>query len=220
MDEITLKNNVAANLTRYRKALGMTQAELAQKINYSDKSISKWERGDGIPDAFVLCEIAELFGITVNELVYDGADPALENSTFSAKAIRKGEQKRHAVMTMLSCGIVWLAAVVIFVLMLMLAPQAQASKAWLAFIFAIPICSIICLVFSKLWFGAPQTFCSVSALAWSLALTAHLSVTQLALHPIDNAYLLYIVAGAFQVLVVLWYILKRYNALNAIFKRK
>ena len=66
MLENELKQNIAHNITALRKKNNMTQAELAEQLNYSDKSISKWERGDGLPDVFVLVKIAEMFGVTVN----------------------------------------------------------------------------------------------------------------------------------------------------------
>ena len=67
MDE--LKLIFASNLIRLRTAAGMTQAELGEQLNYSDKSISKWERGDGTPDIFILSHIASLYGITVQDLL-------------------------------------------------------------------------------------------------------------------------------------------------------
>lgn len=69
MTEDQIKANIAINITELRKKNGMTQAELAESLNYSDKSISKWERGDGIPDVVVLQNIAELFGVTLNDLI-------------------------------------------------------------------------------------------------------------------------------------------------------
>ena len=68
-NEEQLKNRIAKNLTFYRENAGQTQLELAEKLNYSDKSISKWERGEGIPGVFVLTQIAQLYGVTVNDLL-------------------------------------------------------------------------------------------------------------------------------------------------------
>ena len=58
---------LAENLTYYRKAAGFTQLEIAEKFNYSDKSISKWERGEGVPDVFVLKALADLYGLTIDD---------------------------------------------------------------------------------------------------------------------------------------------------------
>ena len=65
-----MRKTIAGNIAKYRKQLGMTQIDLSEKINYSDKSISKWERGDGIPDVPTLVQLAEVFGVSVDELIY------------------------------------------------------------------------------------------------------------------------------------------------------
>lgn len=72
MSDLTLdklKLISASNIINLRTAAGLTQAELGAKLNYSDKTISKWERGDAIPDAFVLTQMAEIFGVDVNYLL-------------------------------------------------------------------------------------------------------------------------------------------------------
>ena len=68
-DDEKVKKIIAENIVRYRRECNLTQAELAEKIHYSDKSVSKWERADGVPDIFVLVMLAELFGVTVNDLL-------------------------------------------------------------------------------------------------------------------------------------------------------
>ena len=67
MDE--LKQLIAANLAAFRKANRLTQAELAEKINYSDKVISKWERGESTPDVLILHQLAEIYGVTVDRFL-------------------------------------------------------------------------------------------------------------------------------------------------------
>ena len=64
-----IKSIVAKNLSDLRQRNGMTQLELAERLNYSDKTISKWERAESSPDIAVLVEIADLFGVTVDYLV-------------------------------------------------------------------------------------------------------------------------------------------------------
>ena len=72
-----LKLISASNIIKLRTENGMTQAELGAKLNYSDKTISKWERGEAIPDAFVLLEMAEIFGVSVDYLLssHDSWEP-------------------------------------------------------------------------------------------------------------------------------------------------
>lgn len=64
-----LKLICAGNIITLRTGSGMTQAELGARINYSDKTISKWERGEAMPDAFVLTQLAEIFGVTVDHIL-------------------------------------------------------------------------------------------------------------------------------------------------------
>ena len=69
MQQSELKLITASNLIKLRTSAGMTQAELGAELNYSDKTVSKWERGEAIPDAYVLTQLAEKFGVTVDQLL-------------------------------------------------------------------------------------------------------------------------------------------------------
>ena len=69
MTEQEFRKNLAQNLARYRKLNGMTQQELAESIGYSNKSISKWECGDGEPDPYTLYVISEIYDVNVSELI-------------------------------------------------------------------------------------------------------------------------------------------------------
>ena len=71
MVDENVKFRIGSNIAAYRKRDGLTQVSLAEKLNYSDKAVSKWERGESIPDVLTLMQLAELFGITVNDLVCD-----------------------------------------------------------------------------------------------------------------------------------------------------
>ena len=95
---------LAKNLVYYRKASGLTQLELAEKFNYSDKSISKWERGEGFPDVFVLKSLADFYGINIDDFYSE-----------EHKKIAKQSQKRKQVyLRLLSIGVGWLVTVLSF----------------------------------------------------------------------------------------------------------
>lgn len=66
-----MRNQIGSNIAAYRKQAGLTQAGLAEKLNYSDKAVSKWERGESVPDVMTLVQLAELFQIPVGELLAD-----------------------------------------------------------------------------------------------------------------------------------------------------
>ena len=78
-DEQTLRRTVAKNIAAYRKSHKDTQLDLARKLNYSDKSVSKWERGEGLPDVYILAQIAQLYGITVSNLIGEEEPPKKSN---------------------------------------------------------------------------------------------------------------------------------------------
>ena len=98
--EEKLREYFARNLAHYRKALGLTQIELAERLNYSDKSVSKWERGDGLPDLAVTAQIAEIFGLTVNDMIAEKPKRRLMTT------------RNKIIITLLSMGVAWLVATI------------------------------------------------------------------------------------------------------------
>ena len=69
MNDEKLKSQLGANIVAYRKSSGMTQAKLAQQINYSDKAVSKWERGKGCPDVSLLPELSRILEVDLEGLL-------------------------------------------------------------------------------------------------------------------------------------------------------
>jgi len=196
MNEVNLKQVIAKNLSYYRRQAGWTQLELAERINYSDKSVSKWERAEGLPDIVVLTTLAELFGITVNDLLRE------EEPVQSAPQQEKKQDiplRTKINILLLSAGLVWFVAAVVFFFIKLAAPNL--AHCWYTFIAALPVCAIVVLVFCCMWWGWLVRCVSISALVWTLALCVHLM-----LH-VENAVLIYVVAAVFQVLIVLWYFL-------------
>lgn len=189
--EEKLKENFAHNLSFFRRQSGMTQLELAEKLNYSDKSVSKWERGEGLPDLFVVAEIAELFGVTVNDMIRD-------------KEFKKPLLFRNKVITtILSVGIVWLVATVIFFFFRII--TQDLFKEWLIFIYALPISAIVLVVFTSVWWGKLPRFLAVSGLIWTLPLSIFLSFITFV--EIPNMYTIFVVAAVVQVLAIFWFLL-------------
>lgn len=137
-----LKATFAANLIRLRTQAGMTQAELAAIIHYSDKSISKWERAEGLPDVYVLKQIAEIFGVSTDELLSDGAvgtDKSKENSPGFSK---------YAVTAVAFLG-VWTLSLLLFSLLWMLTNKMF----WLVPLATVPVSLILLLILNCVWHG-------------------------------------------------------------------
>lgn len=162
----TLKQNIADNIAKLRQAAGMTQLELAQKLNYSDKAVSKWERADSIPDIVVLKSIADRFGVSLDFLVEAHEDMAVVTQDLKRRA------KNRLIITLLSTISVWLIAAIVYVILQSTHPELQ--RLWMAFIFAIPVSSIVLLVFNCIWGKRALTFLCISVLLWSLLLLIYL----------------------------------------------
>lgn len=192
---------VANNITTYRKKLGLTQLQLAELISYSDKAVSKWERAEAFPDVFVLSQIAEVFKITVNDLLTKVDDKKIENNIIEEKRFTN---RNRIIITILSALLVWFISTIVFVL-LQVIPNSFPS--WLTFIYAIPASAIVLLVFAKIWGERWMRFFIVSLLTWGIAISIQISLTVLISEP--NAHLFYFIALAFQILTVFWYMARR-----------
>lgn len=192
MTEEELKQNVSKNIASLRKEKGLTQAELAKALNYSDKSVSKWERGDGIPDVFVLQKTAEFFDVTLNDIISE--------KIVLPKKKKKPYLTSRIIIPLLSVGLVFLVFSLIFLALEIFAENLP--KTWLAFIVAIPVSCIPLIVFSMLWWELPQRFVCVTALVWSTVLALCLAFET------DTVNFVVITAAIFQILVILWFILR------------
>ena len=115
MELSELKLISASNIISLRTAAGLTQAELGAKLNYSDKSVSKWERGEAIPDAFVLKQIAELFGVSVDYLLSS-------HDSWEAPAEEEKEVPQYSTSHIIAVCVVgiWTMALTLFVILWML----------------------------------------------------------------------------------------------------
>ncbi len=194
LGEKDLRERLAVNLTALRKKAGLTQSELAERINYSDKSVSKWERGDGVPELFVLYQLCEIYGVKLDDFLSESAD--------SIKMVKKASpltRRSKLIITALAVGLVWLAATIVhFILGLTSIPETFSS---LVYYCAIPITAIVLIVFTAMWFPKIFSALSVSALIWSVAYGIHLYI------PTSGITGIYQIAVVLQILVLLWYLL-------------
>ncbi|GHV01252.1 hypothetical protein FACS1894211_10600 [Clostridia bacterium] len=193
VNEEQVKNTIAANIARLRRQLNLTQAELAEKLNYSDKAVSKWERAEGIPDVYILVQMSEIFGVTVDGL--------LSETPEQKPAPRKPSAKVRALVPVMSALALFFIATTVFSLLTML--SVHVRDLWLLFVYVLPGAAIIFTIFSAVWDKSFSTALAVSALIWSLALCLFLTFT------LENKYLFFIIALPLQVLTGLGYWLFR-----------
>ena len=143
MELSELKLISASNIIRLRTEAGMTQAELGAKLNYSDKTISKWERGEAIPDAYVLTQLAAMFGVTVDYLLssHDAWDAPQEEAEEEDTAAAD-QAYSTSVITALAVVSVWTACLIAFVVLWL----AKGLIWWTMFAIALPVSLLVLVV--------------------------------------------------------------------------
>ena len=163
MDE--LKASFASNLIRLRTAAGLTQTALGEKLHYSDKAVSKWERAESVPDAYVLTELAGIFGVTVDQLLSPNArwapPPTLrtETETYSRQFIILSALAAIWTLCMVEFVVVWIVLGAIH---------------WIVFVMAVPLSLVAMLIFNTIWFRGQRNMYIVMALVLSLVLLIYL----------------------------------------------
>ena len=184
------KRIIAFNISELRKAVPLTQAELAERLNYSDKAVSKWERGESLPDISVLKEIADVFGVTVDYLLE-------ETHPLNAKlqSVPRQMKKNRLLVTLLSCAAVWFIATTVFVVLRL---ATDLTNIWLAFVYAVPISSIVLIVFNSIWGKAKFNFVLISILCWSIITCVYLTMAEYSYWP------MFIIGIPAQTIIVLW----------------
>lgn len=188
--EYDYKRVIANNITELRRATSLTQVELAEKLNYSDKAVSKWERGESIPDVIVLKRIADLFGVTVDYLLQEEHGELPERV-----AVPKHRRRNRLIITGLSCMLAVLIATVLFVALMSF---SELPKIWLVFVYTIPVCAVIALVFNSVWGNVKHNYPIISVLVWSLLASVYLSVGDY------SAWQIFIIGVPAQIIIVLW----------------
>jgi len=188
-----LKSIIAENIIKLRTHYQMTQIELAEKLNYSDKTISKWERGESTPDVAVLVAMAELFCVSLDDLVKAG--------NVEDKIKKDKEQKTHysrRAVTHLAEGAVVLLAMLSFIITSLVLPGAAFR--WLFFVYAVPAMFIVRLVLNSIWFNRRHNYLIISGLMWTTLATVHITF----LYFSTNVSLIYLLGVVGQVMIVIW----------------
>ncbi len=154
-----IRQNIAENLYRLRLESKLTQSELAQKLNYTDKSVSKWENGDATPPIDTLKELADLYGVSIDYLTSKDPHDNLDKIYNS-----KENNTNKIIITILAVSIVWLIATVCYVYSYILADLSL----WKVFIYAVPVSLIVLLIFNGIWGKRKYIFIICSLLIWSI----------------------------------------------------
>ena len=189
-----LKLIFAANLIRLRTEAGLKQSELGEKLNYSDKSVSKWERAEALPDAVVLKRMAEIFGVTVDQLLTDQAhwEPEFHGQkelTFSTGMVTAAAQ----------AGI-WTIAMILFVILWIVLDKAY----WLIFIWTLPVSLITLLICNCVWHEGIGNRFIVAGIVCSAVVVAYLTMVD------RHLWQLFLILVPAEALVFICFRIKKY----------
>ena len=180
---------IAENLIELRKVNKLTQLELAEKLNYSDKAISKWERGESLPDVEILCQIAELYGVTLDYLV----NKDHEEATQEYKISKERANVSKTIITWLSVFSAILVVVLTYILMLTI----SKTNLWILFVWMVPLCSTILLIFNCIWGKRKYRYIILSILMWSMLASFALQFMKY------NIWLIFILGAPGQMIIFL-----------------
>ncbi len=188
-----LRKIIGKNLADLRKRHGLTQLELAEKFNYTDRAVSKWENGDTLPDVEVLYNLCEYYGVTIDFLTHE------ENSQYIKEDSRLSISNKVTIIALVS-SIVWAIATIIFVFSLI---RDNIPTLWQSFIWAVPVNAFVVVLFNKLYFRYRLLyFVAWSVFVWGLLTAIYVSKLDYNLWPI------FILGVPSQATLVIWLNLK------------
>ena len=203
MNDEKLRTELGANIAAYRKRGGLTQAGLAEKLNYSDKAVSKWERGESLPDVLTLVQLSELFDVTVNDLLVDpnelpadGGKVQKVMEMVSEKALKRKADKK--IVQLLSSTLVWFVALFTFVIL----SSFDIEKSWLSFFYAVPVDAVVILTLRSAWRDFRWNKLLISQIMWGYILALYVS---LLVFLNLNLWKLFLLGIPGQAAIILWF---------------
>ena len=207
MNDEKLKIHLGVNIMSCRKRMGLTQAALAEMLNYSDKAVSKWERGESIPDVPTLVQLAELFAVRVDDLLADpNRFPEHRGAVVEKmeKAVEKTLKRRADKQSILGLSsiLVWFVALLAFVIF----SSLGIEKSWVAFFYAIPANAIVLLSLRSAWGDFRWNNALISVIMWGSLLSIYVS---LLLFANLNIWKLFLLGIPGQLAVFFWFRLFR-----------
>lgn len=179
---------VASNIIKLRTAAGMTQAELGDKISYSDKTVSKWERGESIPDTFVLKQIADIFGVTVDFMI-------TSHDTWEDIELKEQNERTnisiHDIITVITVASEFLAAFLVYVIFWIM----DLRKPWEIFVYCMPVVLVTWLILNSIWHKGKRNGIIVALLVLCVFAVVYVALLKY------NPWQLFIVAAIAEVIV-------------------
>ena len=142
-----LRRVLAENISELRKSNNLTQAEFAERLNYSDKAVSKWERGDSLPDVIVLKTIADMYGVGLDDMLRENG---VRHVVSPDEVLRDEQLTQKILITALWVTMVWIVAADVF----LYSQYSRGTMFWMAFVWAVPVSFLVALIFARRWGAA------------------------------------------------------------------
>ncbi len=185
------KQIVAQNIIKLRTTHGMTQSQLGELLSYSDKSISKWERADALPDVYVLKQMADVFSVTVDYLITE------HNENERIEVEKPRTYSRSVISTITLVGI-WTLALFAFVITWLCSVPTP-----LIFVYTVPVSLIVLLVLNSIWGIGKLNMFIISGIVWGLITCVYLTFYQ------SNWWQLFIIGFPAQIIIILSFYIKK-----------
>jgi len=195
-----LKKIIAKNLTELRKEKKYTQQDVGNLVQYSDKAVSKWEKGESLPDIDVLYQLCNIYGVTLDYLTHEGSFE--EKKDF---IIPKSEHRNKIIITALFSSIIWMAVIIVYVYLNLY----QKINIWTIYIWALPVNCILLIYFNFKWGRRLWFIILISIFVWSLITAFFIQI----LYSSDfqyNYWMLFLIGVPIQIALVLLSQLKHY----------
>lgn len=186
-----IKDTIAHNIISLRKKHGMTQNELAERLNYSDNAVSRWERGEVTPSIETLEQISNIFSVSIESLFKENILEVVDKDT-------KTERIRKLSILLLFVSLVWFVVSVVYVY----TKTIVGLNLWILFIWAFPISALVLLPFNNAWGKKIWSFVILSVFTWTLLVSLYLQFLE------HNIWLIFITGVPVQVALVIWAFLK------------
>ena len=194
MDDEKIKARIGSNIASFRKAAGLTQAGLAEKLNYSDKAISKWERGESVPDVLTLMQLGQL----------------VSSDSPAGAGLQEPERPtaRKGIIQALVSTLVWFVALFFFVVI----SSFRIPGSWVAFVYAIPVNAIVLLSLRSAWGMFSWNRALISVIVWGSLTSLYIS---LLVFTHANVWKLFLLGIPGQIAIFLWFRMFRKPARKA-----
>lgn len=191
-----IKRNISANLVLLRKSCKLTQQELAEKFNYSDKAVSRWEVGDSLPDISVLLRICEFYGVDFDYLIH-----AHEEAPVPIR--KKQDDGIKIAIVLLLVALVFTVATIVFVY----GSIFKGRFVWIAFVWAAPVSFAVAAYCSHRWWHPFVTLILSSLFIWT-------TITALYLHLFSllNVWPIYFLGIPGQIILILLYYIRNHSS--------